>query len=464
MQIAVKMAGYSLGQADILRRAVAKKKRGLLEDQKKDFLAGSVRNGYPAETAESIFDLIVRFANYGFNRSHAVAYGMVSYRLAFLKAHYPQVFMACHLSSVSGNDEKINAALQEIRRHDIAVFPPSVNKSLSTFEQENAGIRFGLTAIKNLGGGAIDELLKQRWVSGAFRDLFDFCRRVSLRKVNRKAIESMIFSGAMDDFRTDRAVLLATLDRAIQTGEEDQQHAAGQESLNFTVNEEARYVEVPPLTGMEKLHYEREVLGVYLSAHPLQRFRRQLPEGFPRITGFSRTAAGTNRAMPLAVMIENVKVIRTKAGKTMAFLSVSDETGSAEAICFPDAYQRIQQNLGEGRLLLVQASLSERKGKDREQLIIDQAMPLESFLKRRRAVVFLQIDRAHQQKEILDCVKAQLLACPDRHRVVIHYVQSGKTLALAEAYTASVSEPFIARLKKFLGNENVIVRAGRNNP
>lgn len=464
MQIAVKMAGYSLGQADILRRAVAKKKRDLLEDQKKDFLAGSVGNGYPAETAEAIFDLIVRFANYGFNRSHAVAYSMISYRLAFLKAHYPQVFMACHLSSISGNDEKISAALQEIRRHDIAVFPPSVNQSRKTFEQENDGIRFGLAAIKNLGDGAIDELLNQRQAGGAFRDLFDFCRRVSLRKVNRKAIESMIFAGAMDDFGTDRAVQLATLDRAMQAGEEDQQHAAGQESLNFTVNEEARYVEVPPLTGMEKLHYERAVLGVYLSAHPLQRFRRQLPEGFPRITGFSRTAAGTNRALPLAVMIENVKVIRTKAGKTMAFLSVSDETGSAEAICFPDAYQRIQQNLGEGRLLLVQASLSERKGKDREQLIIDQAMPLESFLKRRRAVVFLQIDRAHQQKEILDRVKAQLLACPDRHRVVIHYVQSGKTLALAEAYTASVSEPFIARLKKFLGNENVIVRAGRNNP
>lgn len=462
MQVAVKMAGYSLGQADILRRAVAKKKRDLLENQKKDFLAGSIRNGYRSEVAESIFDLIVRFANYGFNRSHAVAYGMISYRLAFLKAHYPQVFMACHLSSISGNDEKVNTALQEIRRHGIAVFPPSINKSRRTFEQEQDGIRFGLAAIKNLGDGAIDELIRQRQNGGAFQNLFDFCRRVSLRKVNRKAIESMIFAGAMDDFGTDRAVLLASLDRAIQAGEEDQKNAAGQESMNLAENEEESYIDVPPLTAMEKLHYEREVLGVYLSAHPLQRFRKDLPSSFPQIAEFAGT--GMTRALPLAVMIEDVKIIRTKTGKTMAFLSVSDESGAAEAICFPECYRRVRSELREGRLLLVQASVSERRGRDENQLIIDQAIPFEDYLKRKRAVVFLQIDKAHQRTELLDRLKAKLLACPDHHRVVIHYVQSGKTLALAEEYTASVNERFIRGLKQFLGNGNVMVRAGRNNP
>jgi DNA-directed DNA polymerase III (polc) len=462
MQIAVKMAGYSLGQADILRRAVSKKKRSMLEDQKKDFLSGSARNGYSPEVAESIFDLIVRFANYGFNRSHAVAYGMVSYRLAYLKAHYPQVFMACHLSSISGNDEKVNAALQEIRRLDIDLFPPSVNKSVKTFEPENNGIRFGLSAIKNLGDGAIEELIQQRRSDGVFRSLFNFCRRVSLRKINRKAIESMIFAGAMDDFGTDRAVLLATLDRAIRTGEEDQKSADGQESLNLAGTDEEHYIDVPPLTIREKLHYEREILGVYLSAHPLERFRKYLPPGFPRITGFSSVAAVGNRALPLAVMIEDVKVIQTKSGKPMAFLSVSDESGTAEAVCFPECYSRIQSGLREGRLLIAQANVSEKKGKDRIQLVIDQAIPLEGYLKRKRAVVFLQIDRSHQQEDILDQVKKELLACPGHHRVVIHYAQSGKTLALAQKYTASINEPFIARMRKYLGNENVTVRTGRN--
>ncbi|RYM06925.1 DNA polymerase III subunit alpha [Sporolactobacillus sp. THM7-7] len=265
MQIAVQMAGYSLGEADILRRAVSKKKRDMLEAQQKKFVAGCARKRYSAETAAQVFDLIVRFANYGFNRSHAVAYSIVSYRLAYLKAHYPQMFMAAYLSGIAGSPEKLAAAAEELTRAGIPLYPPSVNRSQRTFEPADGGILFGLLAIKNLGGGAIDEIIEERRARGPYRSLYDFCRRTSVRKVNRRAIESMIFAGAMDEFQADRASMLATLDLAIRAGEEEREGADGQTSLQLPKNTEEVYIEVPPLTATEKMYYEKAALGLYLS-------------------------------------------------------------------------------------------------------------------------------------------------------------------------------------------------------
>lgn len=452
MQIAVRMAGYSLGQADILRRAVAKKKRGLLESQKKSFIDGSIRRGYTQETAERIFDLIVRFANYGFNRSHAVAYGIVSYRLAYLKAHYPQIFMACHLSSVAGNAGKLTAAVQEIRRMGIPIVGPSVNRSRKTFESEGKAIRFGFIAIKNLGEGAIDEIVKERERSGMYRGLFDFCRRVSARRVNRKAVESMIFAGAMDEFGIDRAVLLASLDRAMRSGEAEQKTKPDGQGTLLPPDEPAdSYTDVPPLSASERLHYERDALGIYLSAHPLQRVRNRLPASFATL---GRLPSG-HAPFVLAACIEDTKPLRTKQGKKMAFFTLNDEFGTSDAVCFPPHYEQLQDILQDNRMVVVRATVSEGRGGS--QLSVDRAEPLAEYLRKLRAVLFIRIDRFHNRSSIFRQLKRTIGEFPGRHRVVLHYEVSGKTVLLDTDYTVGISGELLECIRRLLGEKNVVV-------
>ncbi|GGL42172.1 DNA polymerase III subunit alpha [Sporolactobacillus putidus] len=456
MQIAVKMAGYSLGQADILRRAVSKKKREMLEEQQKGFLDGCKRNHYPEETARQVFDLIVRFANYGFNRSHAVAYSIISYRLAYLKAHYPQEFMSSHLSSIAGSQDKLASSVMEIREAGLALYSPSVNRSLGTFEPLGNGILFGLSAIKNLGTGAIDEVLEQRRKHGAYRDLYDFCRRVSSGKVNRKAIESLIFSGAMDEFGSDRAVLLATLDQAMTAGEEERKGIAGQTSFSMPENMQSDYTDVPPLTAFEKLRYEKEVVGVYLSAHPLERFRDRLPSRIVTIGRAMQLAGGESAC--LAVMVEQLKPVRTQSGQWMAFFSVSDESGRAEAICFAPYYEKFQNVLRNDRIAIIEAKRSESKRPEEAKLNVYKAVEWNDFLSGQRMVLFLRIDNAHNHPDILDRLKTEIEGHPGSHRIVLHYESDGRTVGLAPNYAVSTEKKFLDGMQRLLGEKNVMMK------
>lgn len=454
MQIAVKMAGYSLGQADILRRAVGKKKREMLEAQKKDFIAGCEKNQYDRQTAEQIFDLIVRFANYGFNRSHAVAYSIVSYRLAYLKAHYPEIFMAAYLSSVAGNPGKVAAAAREIRHSGIRLDPPSINHSLMTFEPSaDGGIRFGFSSIKNLGNGAVREIVAEREKSGFYRGLFDFCKRVSTRKVNKKAIESLILSGAMDEFGKERAALINTLEHMTRSEE----FASGQTALQFTEDtDQDQDTEVPPLAEHDKLRYEREILGISLSAHPVERFRERLPS-VTTVAGINKKR--DNGPLHLAVMIQEIKTIRTKAGLPMAFFSVSDETGEMDAVCFPAGFEKIGGILQNGQTLIVEAVYEEKSG--RHQLNVLKALPLNDYLSKQQAVLFLNIDGTHYHRETLTRLKKIIEQFRGPHRVVLHYVSGDRTLALSPDYTVSLDKTGIAQIQRLLGTKNVMIKSSR---
>ncbi|RYL94600.1 DNA polymerase III subunit alpha [Sporolactobacillus sp. THM19-2] len=457
MQIAVQMAGYSLGQADILRRAVGKKKRDLLENQKNDFISGCLKKGYERATAEQVFDLIVRFADYGFNRAHAVAYGMISYRLAYLKAHDPEVFMAAHLTSVAGNAEKLTTAVNEMRKAGLPLFPPSVNKSLMSFEPSGQGIRFGLSSIKNLGVGAIREIVGEREASGPYRNLFDLCRRISLRKVNRKSLEYLIFSGALDEFGTDRAVLLATLDRAIQAGEDEQKSATGQTALEFSDSSGEDYTEVPPLTGQEKLHYEKEALGFYLSGHPLERFRDRL-YGLTTIGQAADEPTGTRCV--LAALIQDMKIIRTRTGRPMAFLTLSDETRRMDAVCFSSYYEKLRPILQSDRLVIVEAKCSEGRG-GAGQLNITRAVALKDYLSRYQKILLLNIDQAHYRPDILRGLKEIIRKNRGSHRIILHYENKGKTLALAPEYAVSLEQAGLETIRKLIGPKNVMIKSSR---
>ncbi|MFT8317326.1 MAG: DNA polymerase III subunit alpha [Sporolactobacillus sp.] len=456
MQIAVKMADYSLGQADILRRAVSKKKREMLENQQKGFLEGCKKKGYSEETATRVFDLIVRFANYGFNRSHAVAYSMISYRLAYLKARYPQNFMACYLSSVAGSTEKFSEGIREVRKNSGTIERPSVNRSEKTFQNSGAAIQFGLAAIKNLGAAAIDEIIKQRKTHGAYRSLYDFCRKVDLKKVNHKAIESLIFAGAFDEFGTDRATLLASLDQAIRSGEDVHQVATGQASLEFSDDVAEGYTEVPPLSTSEKMHYEREMLGIYLSEHPLARFRKRLPQTFANLDRFSEWPE--NQPIRLAALIDDLKVSRTHSGQSMAFLSISDESSNCDAVCFPADFERIQSALKKDHLIVLIAKKSYGK-LGAPQLIISRAGSLSRFIDQAHPTLFLQIDASHDAPAVLEQLKEAIRHHPGDDRIVIHYEQSGRTLALGTAYSVTLGESFTNFLREILGSKNVRIKS-----
>src|SRR5699024_9343361 len=257
-----KIAGFSLGKADILRRAVSKKQEALMIEQKRDFLQGCIKKGYDETVAEEIFTWIVQFSNYGFNRSHAVAYSKIAYQLAYLKAHYPTSFFAELLSSAAGQQNKIISYIKEAETRGLKILPPSINASFYHYTVENKAIRMGLLAIKGIGNQVVQEIIRSR-KSGPFKHLFDFCMRVSLRIVNRQALELLILSGAFDDIYSNRASLLASIDKAMEQGELFREFQDQSTLFENQIELEANYIAMEDLTIMTKLTDEKELLGIY---------------------------------------------------------------------------------------------------------------------------------------------------------------------------------------------------------
>ena len=274
MQIASKLAGFSLGEADLLRRAVSKKKMDILDKERNHFVSGAKKKDYSDKIATSIYNVIIRFANYGFNRSHAVSYSIIAYQLAYLKTHYPAYFMAALMTSAIGNHEKIAQYVREAKKRGITIYPPSINFSAYSFIVYQDGIRYSLGAIKGVGGTVLKEIFAARR-SRKFNDLFDFCIRVSGKIVNRKILEVFVHSGAFDEFGHDRATLLASLDVALNHAElvkpdDDLFDLFGEGEFSL----QPKYVEVEPIRLEDKLLFEKKVLGLYLSNHPVSSYRK----------------------------------------------------------------------------------------------------------------------------------------------------------------------------------------------
>ena len=324
MQIAATMAGFTLGEADLLRRAVSKKQREVLDRERAHFISGAEQKGYERGTANQIYDLIVRFANYGFNRSHAVAYSFISYQLAYLKAHYSVHFMASILTSASGNEGKVAQYIRELNLMNVSVLPPSINRSGYTFLAEEEAIRFSLSAIKGVGIAALKEIFRARKTK-KFVDLFDFCMRVSGKIVNRKTIEALIYSGSFDEFGEDRAILLASLDVALEHAQLVMPIEGEQGDLfaNVEFNIRPKYMVVEPIQEEDKLRLEKEVLGFYLSSHPVSIYEKFLSQ--LNITFLYEFIPPKNYGKAV-VYIGEMKKIRTKKGEQMAFFTMSDQS------------------------------------------------------------------------------------------------------------------------------------------
>ncbi|TMW71709.1 DNA polymerase III subunit alpha [Alteribacter natronophilus] len=456
MQIASIMAGYSLGEADILRRAVSKKNREALEEGRTAFVNGAVSKGYSRQEADLVYDLIVRFAEYGFPRSHAVAYSVIAYQLAYLKANYPASFLTALLSGVLHHQEKMAEYISEAKKKGIMVAGPSVNRSDARFKSEGEAIVIGLKAIKSVGVQAIGAILEERRL-GPFEDLFDLCARIPARLLPKRALEALIVSGACDEFGMHRAGLLANLDQAMEYGESFRESV--EPALFKDEVEKPEYFDVPPFGDQEMLRFEKEVLGFYATNHPVTPFAEIL-EQYSRT--FLKDVPGMgeqSHSIRIAGLVESVKVIKTRRGQQMAFAVLSDETGEMEVTFFPEQYAQVRPHLEQGSLLFVQGKTSFHKGQTKVNG--DKAAPLDSLTEKDSKpveILYLKLDAAHQdpgyRKKLTHLLKDDPGAVP----VVVYDETKKKAYQLDDQWHVSGDEGLLRRLGVLLGDKNVVLK------
>ena len=393
MQIARDLAGFSMGEADVLRKAMGKKIAELLAEQKEKFVDGSVKNGISKDLAEEIFSFIEPFAGYGFNRSHAACYAMISYQTAYLKAHWPAEFMAALLISDQGDIDRTAIEIEECRKMGINVLPPDINQSFDFFTVVTSGtetnqtarddeevntIRFGLKAIKNFGAHIAEAIIKERKENGRFKDLSDFLKRIVDKDLNKKSLESLIKSGSLDQFgargmHLDNLETMLTFNKEIAKAKQ-----SAQVSLFFDAPLEARFEEVklkpaPDAARQAKLAWEKEFLGLYISDHPFLDYKKYTGEFIPPIRDVKK--ASRNETVSLAGIITGLKKIITKSGESMAFVKVEDDTDNLEILVFPRLYKEQALTWQEGKVVAVLGKLSE---KDQEvKLLCDKVLVLE---------------------------------------------------------------------------------------
>ncbi|SER89457.1 DNA polymerase III subunit alpha [Salipaludibacillus aurantiacus] len=463
MQIASKMAGFSLGEADVLRRAVGKKKREVLEETRAQFVNGSVKKGYSYSEAEEVYNLIVRFADYGFNRSHAVAYSMISYQLAYLKANYPLEFLNGLMDMFIHHQEKLADYIAEAKRKGISVNRPSIVHSLDLFHTKDGTIWIGLAALKNVGLPTVKKLIEER-EKGHFESLFDLCARLPGRLLPRRALESLIFSGTLDDFKVDRAVLMASLDDALAYGEKEREKQTdGQQALFFEEASSPVYTKVSPLSVKDRLRYEKEVLGFYASGHPVGEEAKWLAEyGRKRIFDV-KEINDAYKSVRVAGFIEDIRVIQTKKKEQMAFLRLSDDSGEMEVTVFPKIFRSFKTKLQKEEMIFAEGRMQEHKGD--WKLILDKCISLEDLKRKKqeqdKPVLYLFISKVQEKKGILEELKKVLQDTPGEVPVVLKYESSDKALRLSEMWNVRDDEAFILKLQGLLGSSNVYLKKPR---
>ncbi len=381
MQVANKMAGYSLGEADLLRRAMGKKKAEEMAKQRDRFVSGSVERGFSKKKAERIFDLMAQFAEYGFNKSHSAAYAYLAYLTGYLKANYPVEFMSALLTSETGNTTKVVKYINECRDMGIKVLAPDVNHSDLNFTPDGDSIRFGLGAIKNAGASAVEAIVKARAEHGQFRSIFKFCEQADMTAVNRRVIESLIKAGAMDALGC-RSQLIASLDSAIETGmRELRDRQSGQSGLfgmlaGSEEHPEPELPKVPDWTSQEKLAGEKELLGYYVTGHPLDQFRDKVMD---LRTHTSSTLEGLAKGfeVKLCGIMTGIQRKRNRDGKPWVAMQVEDWDGSIEAMVFPKAYEQMASMIAEDRAVLIRATALPEEGAP-PKVSVQDVIPLEN--------------------------------------------------------------------------------------
>ncbi|MBI4357954.1 MAG: DNA polymerase III subunit alpha [Candidatus Omnitrophica bacterium] len=467
MQIVSALAGFSLAKADSLRRAMGKKIPEIMEREKKSFIEGATKRRIHSKTAEKIWNLIEYFSGYGFNKSHSTAYAFISYQTAYLKANYPVEFMAALLTSEKDNTDKIVRYIEECKRLGIPVLPPSVNQSFSEFTCVGKTIRFGLSAVKNVGTGAVESIIATREARGVFKSLYDFSERVDLRLCNRKVLESLIKCGAFDDFKLRRSQLMAAVDRVLEVGSKTQQdRQRGQLSLLDQLEHpitssgvDASISDMEEWPENQLLSYEREVLGFYVSAHPLAKFEKVL-RTYAAATTLTLPELRDQEEITIGGIVNTIKEITTKKGDRMAFVGLEDLDGRCEVIVFPELFRSSTGLLQKDAIVFIRGKVNARE--DTPKVIAEEFIPIEGIEKKLTKVVSIDLLTAGLELNTLQKLKDILLHHPGATPVYIHFRDpSGHKTILhsGEGFKVETSTPLFEALEELLGASAIKIRS-----
>ncbi len=419
-QISSVMGGFSLGEADLLRRAMGKKIIEEMARQRERFVEGALNKNIAKKLAEDIFDRMAKFAEYGFNKSHSAAYAMISYQTAYLKANYPVEFMAALLSNEITNPDKITLYIEESKRMNIKILPPDVNQSFSAFTVVDDTIRFGLSAVKNVGTNAVDAIIHARKEKGDFITLFDFAEKVDPRQVNRKVIESLVKCGAFDSLDGKRSQLFASIDHAIDRATEVQQDAlSGQFSLFDSGDDEEDFmggpVELPDVQEWEPsqmLMYEKELLGFYVTGHPLDSYRRVF-DLFPFDSIARLKKSSTSKSVNIAGIIPKLKFTLTKRNnEKMAIGEIEDYHDSMEMVVFPKACAECIEHLAVDALVFIHGKLEVNDKSPK--IIVEELIPLKDLMAKKTTGLQLQISADTVNEQWLDSLKSIISRQPGK--------------------------------------------------
>lgn len=465
MQIAQVLAGYTLGAADLLRRAMGKKKAEEMAQQRTIFIKGAEQKNIESRLANQIFDLMEKFADYGFNKSHSAAYALVSYQTAWLKTHYPAEFMAAVLSSDMDHTEKVVTFLDECRLMKLNILPPDINHSHYKFtvDESASSIRYGMGAIKGLGAGAIEMLIEQR-KQYAFSDLFDLCHRVDLHKINRRSLEALIFSGSLDSFGVNRASLLANVESALQAADQKSlAKVSGQQDFFGLdmVSQSSQMVKHDDWPKLQRLQAEKEVLGFYLSGHPLENYAEELSHFIT--TSLNELTAKAGQHMTIAGWVLSIRSLWTKRGDRMAVVNLEDGSGRLEVTLFSDTFAKYREKLNKDKLLIIEGEIQrdEYTGNTRVlgKKILDITEARESHAKN----LTIRLSKPTINPSLLnDLQKLMINFCPGLcpTRIAYHHPELNTEvfLSLGNSWSVKPADDLLKALRENFGEDSISIQ------
>lgn len=451
MQVASKMAGFSLGEADILRRAIGKKQKQTLDRERKHFLEGAQQQGYTRETAEEVYDYIERFANYGFNRSHSVAYSYIAYQMAYMKTHYPGAFFAALLNSVNQNSEKMKAYLMDIKRHHIQLVHPDINTSGWRFTAYEDKIQYGFNGIKGLRRDFIQEILAQRKQRGPYRDFLDFLHRISPRWHKAEWIVPLVVSGTFDQTGHNRATLLQSLPGMLSS------LAYSGNNIDLFQVLEPKYVKVPELPLSERIELEEEHLGHSILGHPIDQFSSLYNED--DVMYIAELESG-KKARTMGV-IKEVKRIQTKKGDPMAFVTLSDSSGTMDVTVFPELYLRYIKDLKKEAMVLLSGKVDSSRRSERPSFLMEWLEPVAQYYankQEKRKTCFLRISGKAERDKLFPRLEEILRQSKGEVPVIVYDPITKDKILLDKKYWLNTSGEMLANLVAVLGQNNVVIK------
>ena len=480
MQIVRNLAGYTLGRSDLVRRAMSKKKASVMEKERQNFVYGNeaegvpgcIANGIDEATANKIYDEMIDFAKYAFNKSHAAAYAVVSYQTAYLKYYYPVEFMAALMTSVIDFPNKVAEYILVCRQMGIKILPPDVNCGMYGFSVDNGAIRYGLSAIKSVGRPVIESLVKERDENGQYRSLKDFMERNS-PQMNKRAVENFIKAGALDCLDGNRRQKMLVYQKISDSISQDKKNSlAGQMSLFDLVSEEdkkefeIRMPDVEEFGKEELLGYEKEVLGIYLSGHPLENYRGMMEKTISAKTSDFQQDEETNlpkvmdgQKVIIGGMITDKTIKYTKNNKVMAFLTVEDLVGTVEVVVFPRDYEKSQQFLNEEGRVFIQGRVSAEDDRA-SKLILEKIRPFDNMPRE----IWIQFDNKESYTQQSQELLADLRRSPGDSAVVIYLKDVKAIKKLPVGYHAQIQDSWLNYMYEKYGKTNVkVVERGLKN-